>query len=91
MAAGCRHSSDKGPVYVDGALVNSCAHPDPVVGTNNAPLQMGAWTVFGRPWEGKLDDVRIYDRGLTAEEVEIIFKGSIIVTIDIKPGSDPTA
>ena len=39
-------------VYVNAVLVNSCTHTDPVVGTNNAPLQLGAWTVFGRPCLG---------------------------------------
>ena len=56
--------------YVNGVEINSAACTSAIVDTETAFL-IGAvnWTTPGFRWGGVIDDVRIYDRALTSNEV----------------------
>jgi hypothetical protein len=57
-------------LYLDGALENSLPAPGLVVGTNDLPLSMGAQDDGVRPFDGTLDEVRLYDYALTQAEIQ---------------------
>jgi hypothetical protein len=40
-------------------------------------------------FDGKIDDVRIYDRALSAEEIQELYAPGLVVDVDIEPGSCP--
>jgi len=67
-----------GTVYVDG--VAETVNPDPDgVATNEMPLLLGENPeALGRLFDGLLDDVRIYDRALSADEISQL-AGNILV------------
>jgi hypothetical protein len=57
-------------IYVDGVAVPSWsaqASADPI--SADGPLTVGAATAFGNWFDGRIDDVRVYDVALTATEV----------------------
>ena len=55
--------------YLDGLVVKSIASPPPIL-AGTSSLYMGKWIGPGRLFSGSVDDVTIYDRALTAAEVE---------------------
>jgi hypothetical protein len=55
-------------IYIDGEL-DSVGPALPVKPTNG-PLQIGGNEVFGEHFAGRVDDVRLYDEPLGAEEIE---------------------
>ena len=55
-------------LYVNGALVRSAAATG-ALPTGSGPLRFGADTVAGRHFAGQIDEVRIYDRALSAAEI----------------------
>jgi len=58
-------------LYVNGALSNSKSINGAIV-TNNAPLRIGKqyyWSTIYSYWEGMIDEVKIYNRALDADEV----------------------
>ena len=75
-------------VYVDGELVGEKATPKngPVMVWNDNNIEIG-----GRPdtngganlYKGLLDELAVYDRALTAEEVETVMNARDILTVDI--------
>jgi hypothetical protein len=54
-------------LYVNGNLVDTTAANGPQA--SKGPLKFGCAEVYGQDFEGKLDEVRIYDRALSGEEV----------------------
>jgi len=56
--------------YVDGQLVDWLSWPG-LLNTGNAPLVFGQ--VGTQHWQGSLDDVRIYSRALSADEVQQLY------------------
>ena len=65
-------------LYKNGEEVGSVAkggmlstNPDAQVAIGNQPTEM-AGVDPDRPWEGLIDDVRLYNRGLSAEEIVAI-------------------
>jgi hypothetical protein len=54
-------------MYIDGALVNAStgAHT-----TTNNPLLFGRWVPASEYWDGLIDEVRVYNRALTAAEIQ---------------------
>ena len=61
-------------LYEDGARVNQAARAiTGSIDTTNA-LSIGRWDVFARNWNGSADDVRIYNRELSASEVVQLYK-----------------
>jgi hypothetical protein len=56
-----------GTLYVDGKPVGSDAFGAP--GTVSLPLNIGAYLAGGFDWNGRIDEVQVYNRVLTAAEV----------------------
>lgn len=69
-------ASDSLKVYVDGVLVGAatdhCSLPIRYDGTQR--LSVANWGSGGRVWNGLVDDLRIYDRALSAVEVVRLFR-----------------
>ena len=61
-----------GRLYVDGKLVSSGAFPAP--GAVNLPVSIGAFTGGGNAWKGRIDEVQIYNRMLSADEVRALYE-----------------
>jgi eukaryotic-like serine/threonine-protein kinase len=63
-------------LYVDGTLRTSRAtRPLDEMGTNDSPVHIGGTTDdMKRKWHGEIDDVRIYNYALTADEVEKLYR-----------------
>ncbi len=62
------HSSGIEKIYIDGALVNSHAIST-FTGTNNQSLFFGLNTLGVPAFNGKIDDIKIYNRALSDAEV----------------------
>lgn len=59
-------------LYVDGAEEDSMTASGPIA-LNNLPLTLGDNAANrGRRWNGWLDDARLYDRGLSIEEIKTL-------------------
>lgn len=56
-------------IYLDGQLAESTTHPGTIAETDDE-LHIGHYNTTY--WEGKIDDVRIYSRVLTQEEIEAL-------------------
>lgn len=57
-------------IYIDGVAVSAWsaqASGDPI--SADGPLTVGAATAFGNWFDGRIDDVRVYDVALTATEI----------------------
>jgi hypothetical protein len=63
-------------LYLDGGQVDSAGSgPKPSGGRT---FKIGGQTDFGHYWDGRIDDVRVYDKGLTSTEVSNLYNtGSI--------------
>ncbi len=55
--------------YVDGVEKASKAFSGPIT-ASTGPLKIGGNSIWGEWFSGKIDDVRIYNRGITAAEVQ---------------------
>ena len=66
--------------YVDGQLTSS--HNNPYDYGNNLPtsgtLYIGASSPSGSEFKGKLDEVRIYNKSLTSQEVSVLYANSSV-------------
>ena len=56
-------------LYVNGSLVRTTAASG-TVRTSNAPLRIGGNAVWNEWFSGQIDEVRVYNRGLTAAEIQ---------------------
>ncbi len=72
-------------IYIDGQLNNTKAATGNISTQNNYPLRIGAnsWGP-GQYFRGAIDEVFIYNRALTSEEVQAVYSQTIsnILTID---------
>lgn len=61
-------------LFVDGTMEDSAHLPGITLGYQNEPLELGrgAWNL---PFDGYLDDLRIYNRGLTDQEIADLAAG----------------
>jgi hypothetical protein len=57
-------------VYKDGVFVESTGLGSPTIHSNNEPLGIGAEGDGGTAFDGRIDDVRIYDRALSESEAQ---------------------
>jgi uncharacterized membrane protein len=55
--------------YVNGVLVSSRVSQGEIASSSN-PLQIGGDRIFGRYFEGKIDEIRIYDIALTQAQIK---------------------
>jgi hypothetical protein len=71
-------SGNKKQMYLDGIL-NSNASYSLTCNNKNLPLQIGGGASNGGPaqvrWNGKIDDICIYNRALNSNEVTALFNG----------------
>lgn len=91
-------------LYVDGTEVGTgtptteAIDYSPVTMSASQDLHMGEWPTGCIPeYVGDLDEVRVYDRVLSPEEVAALYNGGVpqsclapTFDVDIKPGSDPS-
>ena len=68
-------SSGENKVYINGLLVNSTISPANINYDGTEYLRLGKWGGWlwnghYREWNGSMDDLKIYDRTLTAEEIK---------------------
>ena len=68
--------------YINGAYADSVING--YGPTNSNPLTFGDWQGGGEPLNGKMDDVRIWDRALNAGEVSALY--NLYVEPDITTG-----
>ena len=55
--------------YVNGVQVSSRAQTG-AIATSTNPLQIGGDSIFGQYFFGKIDEVRVYNRALSATEIQ---------------------
>ena len=81
--------------YIDGGVAGSATGT--LGATTTGPFRMGTSGTCSAGFGGLIDEVAIYDRALTIEEIQQHYQNglngvgylAIEVEIDIKPGSDP--
>ena len=56
-------------LYVDGVEVSSKPYTKPIP-ASTSPLKIGGNALWGEFFSGRIDEVRVYDHGLTAAEVQ---------------------
>ena len=56
-------------LYVNGALVSTTAAPGSLV-SSTAPLRIGGNNIWGEYFSGLIDEVRVYNRALSAAEIQ---------------------
>ncbi|MHC4500820.1 MAG: LamG-like jellyroll fold domain-containing protein, partial [Planctomycetota bacterium] len=69
--AAVRTNSTDGEIYVDGSLAGSGSGG--VKSLENVPVVIGRWNGGGLYFNGIIDDVRIYDRALSPEEIQQLY------------------
>jgi Concanavalin A-like lectin/glucanases superfamily len=57
-------------IYVNGSMV---AHDSVAAFTGDTVGQIGYWPISGERWLGRIDDVRIYNRALSATEIKQLY------------------
>ena len=96
VAAVFNSTSNLGAIYINGVLDNTesitkeffQSSDSPVIGTNHWAPGDGNWA----PINGVEDEVRLYNRALSAQEIYALYKqdlNAIDVSIDIIPGEYP--
>ena len=56
--------------YVNGSLVRTVARSG-AIQTSSSPLRIGGNTIWGEYFRGLIDEVRIYNRALSATEIQV--------------------
>lgn len=59
-------------LYVDGVVDSPTSASDRVIDTKSGAVSVGVWPAVNRPFEGLIDDVRIYNRLLTEDEIVVL-------------------
>lgn len=59
--------------YVDGAAIDSSAASNGGSYSNNCYMMIGSTRIPDRFFDGRIDDVRVYDRALSSSEVESLY------------------
>ena len=65
-------------LYVDDALETSSAQLDEPINTAAGPVRIGESPWHNRPFNGLIDDVRIYDKAFTAEEIRQVLGNPLL-------------
>ncbi len=63
-------STRKSTVYINGQFLSSHTGTSDINYDGNQYVRLGTWGGGERNWNGKIDEVRIYDRALSAEEIK---------------------
>jgi hypothetical protein len=72
-----RSSSTSMEIYVDGVLISTGTPPDGSIDTSSS-LIFGALSTTSLFWNGTLDDIKIFDRGLNGTEINETMEGTFI-------------
>lgn len=67
--AGVWIPNDHAEIYINGSLVKPATGLPPILQDTAASLYAGCWAAATQPFQGALDEVRIYARALTASEI----------------------
>ena len=72
----CVHTGSSKSMYVDGNLIHSESSNGIPSQIGSIPVNIGGISHFptSYPWNGSLDQVRIYNRALSASEVEALYR-----------------
>jgi hypothetical protein len=68
------HDGTESRIYADGQLI--VTHPVTLNTTDGKTLKIGAYRSF--QFDGIIDDVRLYNRALTAEEIPQVMRGNLL-------------
>jgi hypothetical protein len=63
-------------LYRNGVVVHTESYTDPIQVTSD-PLQIGRNLRWGDPYTGRIDDVRLYNRALSASEVNTLYNNGL--------------
>ncbi len=69
--AAVSYETERVSLYLNGILTGGIEMPRPIGQHDDYPLRIGALGALG--FNGFIDDVQIYDRALTSDEVDILF------------------
>ena len=70
--------------YVNGVQASSRAQTGGIL-ASTLPLTIGGDTTYGQYWSGLIDEVRIYNRALSASEIQSDMTSSVLGTADPVP------
>lgn len=77
-------------IYVDGVLENTNSHAGALL-TSASDLNIGRRTSNDRFFNGVIDEAAIFDRALTAQEIEDIYKrGALKLGLNVRSCDDPS-
>ena len=62
-------------IYVDGEITSQTVYTKNISIGNNRDLYFGKYSDYWYPLDGALDDIRIYNRALSANEVKALYNG----------------
>jgi hypothetical protein len=79
-------------IYIDGILISSINAPTPNADICNGNLQFGReWSSYPMYYNGKLDDIAIYNRALTQQEITALYQAqSCSLSISAQPSNKST-
>ena len=77
-------------LYVDGQLDATGATADEPIDTAAGPVRIGESPWHNEPFEDEIDDARIYDKVLTAEEIQQVMLGNTKLAGNPDPDSHAT-
>ena len=77
--------NERQKLYMDGELEATVAHPDDSVAEGGAPLWMGLQDPNKAPaLSGVLDEVRIWNRALSEDEIKLAMDGTMIMPVEFQ-------
>jgi hypothetical protein len=70
----CVYGKGQIGIYIDGKLITSYASTGTITHATSTDLIIGANANISQGWDASLDDIRIYNRALNAEEIMDLYK-----------------
>ena len=77
-------------VYVDGENVSDVPQPGPTVDSTGSDLHIGNGAAVDRPFNGMLDEIRIWNRALEEDEIKWHMERGADVVFAVEPHSKAT-
>ena len=91
MVAGTKDSATGHKIYLDGELKNSDTNTNNDNHATSRMISLGARAWTGHQYfNGTIDDVRIYNRALTQEEIRDVMVGTLGLSSNPSPADDAT-
>ena len=69
--------AERQKLYINGVLEMTASHPDTAVNEEEGPVWIGALNEGSSPWRGIIDEVRIWAKALSEDEIAEAMTGSI--------------